>query len=201
MTFRYFALSLLLVASTAAAATIAHKSGSESWTAVAGRLGPRQEAVTTRSEFHALRGLKLWEYDRRACAIDVEQSSLNKPSRGVAGMLRACEPRASQSWKAADVGDGRYLTAIEVCTAEGADAPPGIRGLRIWGSTLDGVKVEPPSADVKVELFGCKKWHGKVACPEGKVATGLRGRYGDAQTGIVGLELRCHALTSTGDAS
>lgn len=189
----------LLVAGAAAAATVARVEGSESWTEVAGTVGGRQDATLTRSRFHALRGVKLWDYDRRACVLEVEQSSLNKPSRGSAGTLRACEPRLSQSWQAADVGDGRYVTAVDVCTANGPDAV-GIRGLELWGTALeDGARLEKkPSAKVKVELFGCKKWHGRVACPAGQVATGIRARWNDQSTGITGLELRCHALTVEG---
>jgi hypothetical protein len=189
-------LAGVVIAAAATAASIAHKDGSESWTAPSGSAGSRHETVLARSQNHALRGLKLWDYDRRACALEVEQSSLDAPSRGPAGMVRVCQPQSSQSWQAADVGDGRYITAIEVCTMDGDGAAAGIRGLKLWGSTLDGTRVEKASAELKVELFGCKKWRGKVACPEHSVATGLRARYNDAHSGIVGLELRCHELVS-----
>ena len=194
------ALAALLTAGVTFAATIAHAPGSESWTDASGAVGGRQESALAKSRFHALRGLKLWDFDRRACVLEVEQSSLNTPSRGTTGTIRVCEPRLAQSWKAADVGDGRYVTAIEVCTAEGPDAV-GIRGVKLWGSGIDGTKVEKPSAEVKVELFGCKKWVGKVACPDGKVATGIRARWSDQSTGVTALELRCHSLVSEGDAS
>lgn len=191
-------LAGVVITAAATAASIAHKDGSEFWTAPSGSAGGRHETALAKSRYHALRGVKIWDFDRRACGLEVEQSSLNAPSRSAAGMIRVCEPRTSQSWQAADVGDGRYITAIEVCTAE-AGATPTIRGVRLWGSTLDGAKVEKPSADLKVELAGCKKWRGKVACPERSVATGLRARYNDPQNGIVGIELRCHELVSEGD--
>jgi hypothetical protein len=192
--------ALTLVAGAAAAASVAHEPASESWTSIAGKEAPQTGSVLARSRYHALRGVKLWDYDRRSCVLEVEQSSLNTPSRAAAGTIRACEPRVAQSWKAADVGDGRVITALEVCTAEGESA--AIRGMRLWGSGIDADgKVEKPSADVKVELTGCKKWSGKVACPAGQVATGIRARWGDAKDGIVGFELRCHALVREGGES
>jgi hypothetical protein len=196
-----YGLACLLCTSAALGAAIAHKQGSGTWTKVTGSVGARQQEVLASSRFHALRGIKLWDYDRRTCVLEVDQSSLNKASRATAGTIRACEPRVSQSWKAADVGDGRYVTAIEVCTAEGTDASMGIRGLRLWGATLAEKTVEKPSADVKLELFGCKRWRGKVECPEGAVATGIRASYADQLTGITGLELRCHELTRETDES
>jgi hypothetical protein len=189
--------ALLCVAAAAAAASLAHKSGSESWSAVAGKDAAQTQTALVRSRYHALRGIKVWDYDRRSCVIEVEQSSVNTPSRAVAATVRACEPRVAQSWKAADVGDGRLVTAIETCTATGENASAAIRGVRLWGAGVgeDG-KVEKPSADVKLELSGCKKWSGKVACPEGTVATGIRTRLADQKEGIVGLELRCHELAA-----
>jgi hypothetical protein len=193
-------LGCVLCAGGALAAAITEKPGSDTWTVVSGELAPRQSEVLA-SRQHALRAIKLWDYDRRACVLEVDQSSLNRASRATAGAIRACEPRVSQSWQAADVGAGRYITAIEVCTAEGREAPAGIRGLRVWGSQTDGLKVSKPSADVKLELFGCKRWRGKVACPEGTLATGIRAYSGERTTGITGLELRCHELTREDDQS
>lgn len=189
-----------LVAGAAAAASVAQDQSSESWTPVAGAEASEAASVLARSRHHALRGVKLWDYDHRSCVLEVEQSSLNTPSRADAGTIRACEPRAAQSWKAADVGDGRVITALDVCKGEGDS--PAIRGLRLWGSGIDADgKVEKPSADVKIELSGCKKWSGKVTCPAGKVATGIRARWADAKDGIVGFELRCHALVREGGES
>jgi hypothetical protein len=192
-------LACVVCAGSALGAAIAHKAGSELWTGVSGKVAVREQEVLAGSRYHALRGVKLWDYDRRTCQLEAEQSSLNSVSRAAAGTIRACEPRVSQSWKAADVGDGRYITAIEVCTAEATEPTLGIRGLRVWGSQIDGVTVDKPSADVKLELFGCKRWRGKAACPDGTIATGIRAHYGDHSTGITGLALRCHALVHETD--
>jgi hypothetical protein len=168
---------------------------SEEWSGASGPAGSQKQELSASSDYHALRSFKFWEYDRRPCVIEVGQVSLNAESVTALGKLRVCEPNMTEAWKAVDIGSGRYVSALQVCTEKPADGvSPRLRGARFWGVTIepDGT-VKAKGAPASFELPDCKKWHEKKSCPKGKVATGIRGWFDDAAKGITSLELRCHA--------
>lgn len=196
ITMRLLPIFAVCISSVALASGFRHRAGSESWTEPAGATGSGSVELLASPEYFGLQALKLWEFDRRLCALQIEQSSFNAPSAAPLDPLRVCEPKLTQSWKRADIGVGQFVTALSVCTAKGKDAGPELQGVELWGASLDdNGRLVPAKKSVKVELSACQKWSPKRACPKGSVATGLRGHNAD-ERGIVGLALRCHAVES-----
>jgi len=194
---RWSVLALLCAGSVSAVALAGgfrHRAASETWTEPAGAVGSAVADVLASPEYFGVQALKVWEFDRRMCAFQVEQSSLNAPGPAALDPLRVCEPKLTQSWKRADVGSGQFVTAISVCTAKGKEAGPELHGVELWGAALnDSGQLKPAKKSTKLELTGCDKWSAKRACPKGSVATGLRAHSADDR-GVVGLALRCHAV-------
>lgn len=175
---------------------------SETWSGVSGMAGAHRHTVVTKADYFALRGLKLYDYDGRACAIEVNQASLNGGNTvTAAGKLKACEPRSSEAWKNLDVGSGLFITSIEVCVQQPDAGAAKLRGIRVQSAQVNpDASLTPGKAKTEI-LFGeCKKWEPKKSCPKGAVGTGLRATYDDASSGYVGLELRCHTLKATAKA-
>jgi len=138
----------------------------------------------------------MWDFDGRACSLQLEQSSFNAPSAHPLDPLRMCEPKQTQAWKRADVGSGQFVRAISVCTAKGAAAE--IHGVELWGVSIDpSGKLKPAKASVKLELSHCEKWSPRRECPAGSVATGVRAELGAEDIGAVGLALRCHSIAAS----
>ena len=150
-----------------------------------------ERAVST-----ALRSFKFWDYDQRLCVIEASQSSFNAESVTAAGTMKVCEQTLGAQWKAVDLGAGRFVSAVQVCSEKAPADQQRVRGARFWGAAIepDG-SVKPRGRRASFELNDCKKWHPKKSCPKGKVATGIRAHYRDAAQGIIGLELLCQAVS------
>ncbi len=183
-----FANALVCVA---LAAGLSQKSGSESWTATSGVAGAHALDTVTTTTNDAMRGLKLWIYDQRACRLDLSQADLDGGAARSVDGAKACEPQLAESWKALDVGDGNFVVAIQACT----DAAHKLAGVRAWGAhpASDG-SIGKPGKPTDFELPGCKTWESRAACPDRAVATGVRGVYDSDKLGLGGLALRCHQL-------
>ena len=185
-----------LLISTAAFATWVKSSGSEQWIGPSGSAGPEQTELLTNGPYYGLRSFKFWDYDRRLCVIEASQSSFNAESVTSAGSIKICEQSLGAQWKAVDLGSGRFISAVQVCSDKAAADQQRVRGARFWGAAIepDG-SVKTKGEMVSFELGDCKKWHPKKACPKGKVATGIRAHYRDRSQGIVGLELLCQGVS------
>jgi hypothetical protein len=166
---------------------------------VSGIEGAKSEESSVGGEYHALRSFKFWDYDRRACRIEVSQASFNAEHITMAKELKICEPNVGESWKAVDLGQGRFVSAVQVCTNKGEKAEQKIRGARFWGAVIDaGGKIADHGKPASFELADCQKWHAKKACPKGTIATGLRAHYDDKAKGFSGLELVCSGIKAQG---
>jgi hypothetical protein len=192
---------LLLSGCVVAASAVAWAGGfqwrteSESWTQPAGATAERSVESLVTPEYFGVQALKLWDFDGRACALQLEQSSFNAPSSRSMDAVRFCEPKQSQQWQRADIGSGQFVTAISICTAAAKDQGAELHGVELWGAALDSAgKLKPAKQSVKLEFPRCEKWSPRRACPAGSVATGVRAHVAAADAGAVGLALRCHAL-------
>ena len=192
----FAALGAVLSISAVALATWVKNPGSEQWIGPSGLAGPEQKELVTNGPYYGLRSFKLWEYDRRLCVIEASQSSFNAESVTPAGSLKICEQSLGAQWKAVDLGSGRFVSAVQVCTDKVAADQQRVRGARFWGAAIEpGGAVKTKGDMASFELTDCKKWHAKKSCPKGKVATGIRAHYRDGSQGIIGLELLCQAVT------
>lgn len=185
---------LIAMSSVALGVGFKHEAGSQVWTEPAGSSGTKSAELVTLADYFGVQTLKLWDFDKRTCQLQIEQGSFNSPSSAVLDAVKICEPRLSQSWKRADLGAGNYVTSLAVCTSKSKDGFQPVRGVELRGASLgDKGNLLPAKAPVKVEFTGCEKWTKRVSCPAGSVATGIRG-YSEADQGVVGLALRCHRV-------
>lgn len=190
---------LVAVAGSALAAGFQWSPESASYTEPAGQAPPTTVEALVTPEFFGIQALKVSDFDGRACSLQLDQSSLNAPSARPLDAVRLCEPKQSQAWQRADVGTGNFVTAIAVCTAQGKGASPAIRGVELWSASLDAQgKLKPAKSSAKLELANCQKWSPRRTCPAGSIATGIRAHTADAESGALGLALRCHAVKSAG---
>jgi hypothetical protein len=146
------------------------------------------------AQYYALQAIKIWNFDGRACTLQLEEASLNAPSSHPLDELRVCEPKQAQAWQRADVGAGQFVTGIAVCTA--AKGPPHeIHGIQLWSASVGpNTKLKYAAVPLTVSFAHCDKWSPKRACPAGHVATGLRAQLGPKDAGAIGLALRCNAV-------
>jgi hypothetical protein len=186
---------LAAASATALAAGFQWRPDSATWTQAAGASTSANVESLVTAEYYGLEALKLWDFDGRACSLQLEQSSFNAPSPHPLDALRMCEPKQTQAWKRADLGSGQFVRSISVCTAKGAATE--IHGVELWGASIDpSGKLKPGKESVKLELSHCEKWSPRRDCPSGSVATGIRAELGDSDLGAVGLALRCHAIAA-----
>jgi hypothetical protein len=187
----------LVIAALAVPMGLQWNTASVSWTEPAGVTSGTVSESLVPSEFFAVQALKLWDFDGRACSLQLEQGNFNTPSSRPLDPVRFCEPKQTQAWKRADIGLGQFVTAISVCTAL-KDQGAQIHGVELWGAALDSAgKLKPAKQSVKLELAHCEKWSTRRTCPAGSVATGVRAHLGDSDSGAIGLALRCHKLSAT----
>jgi hypothetical protein len=181
-----------------AASGLHHEPGEGVWSDVIGVEGARKTELSTGTDYFAIQALKLWEFDRRLCSLQLEQGALNAQGgrSTVLEAVKVCEPKQSEAWKRAALGNGQLLTAIGACVAKGKDAPRQLHGVELWGAALDAEdKLRPTGKSARAAFPACDKWLPKRACPPGSVATAIRAYTDDAESGVVGLSLRCHKLT------
>jgi len=188
----------LATASLVAAAAVVQKPGTESWTEPSGAMGQAHGDILTTADYYGIQVVRLWEYGKHPCVLRAEQSTFATRMLGLLDPLKACEPTVGEEWKQADVGSGKYITAIATCTSKVKDDST-VHGIELWGATVesDGA-LKPARASTRLTFGECKRWQQKRACPAGAVATGLRSYWNDPAEGIQGIALRCHALEQRG---
>jgi hypothetical protein len=190
------ALGLAVSSGIAAAAGFQWRPDAPTWTEPAGHATSVSADSLVTPDFYAVQALKLWDFDGRACALQLEQGAFNAPSSRPLDAVRFCEPKQTQAWQRADVGSGQFVTGISICTAAGKLE---IHGAELWAASLDGAgKLKPAAKSVKLELAQCEKWSPKRVCPASTVATGVRSFTTDAESGAVGLALRCQGVRKAG---
>jgi hypothetical protein len=192
------ALGGVFVAAVAHAGAWGYKAGTETWTEPTGVAGGSHADIVTTADYNGLESFKIRDYDHRSCVFEVEESPFAAPMLALLPPAKVCEPTGGQVWKRMDLGAGVFMDAIAVCTS-GVKGDTAIRGLEAWGVVIqpDGKHAARKGSE-KLELAGCKKWQPKRSCPEGAVATGVRGFYDDAGHGFTGVALRCHTLEPRG---
>lgn len=194
----------LLATALAASAAAVQDPAAETFSGVSGKAGENQTLVATEHDDQALRSLKLFDYDARACVIEVGAGSLaGGKAVSTVGRSKVCEPRSAEAWQTLDVGAGRFITSIQVCTRTHESGAVRVRGVRVQSASLEpGGALKPAKESTEIQLAGCKEWQPRKVCPRGAVATGLRVSYERAAEGFSGMELRCHRLKTTdaGDA-
>ncbi|HEY6562130.1 MAG TPA: hypothetical protein VI072_32910 [Polyangiaceae bacterium] len=194
----------VLATALVASAAYVQDPAAETFSGVSGKAAENQKLVATEHDHQALRSLKVFDYDARACVVEVGAGSL-AGGKGISsvGRVKVCEPSSAEAWQTLDVGDGRFITSVQVCTQTQASGTVRLRGVRVQSASVraDGA-LKPSQAATEIQLAGCKEWNPRRACPKGAVATGLRVNYEGAADGFSALELRCHRLksTDTGDA-
>ncbi len=190
---------LVAASGVALAAGFQWRAESVKWTEPAGLAGGATAELLVTAEYYGIQALKAWDFDSRTCSLQIEQSSFNAPSSRPLDPVRFCEPKQTQGWQRADMGSGQFVTGIAVCTAQGKAQGPALRGVELWGASIDAAgKLKPAKQSVRLELPHCEKWSPKRACPAGSVATGIRAHLAESEGGAVGLALRCHALQTAG---
>jgi hypothetical protein len=191
------AASAVFLISTLAFAAWVKSPGSEQWIGPSGSAGPEQSELSTNGPYYGLRSFKFWDYDRRLCVIEASQSSFNAESVTPAGSIKICEQSLGAEWKAVDMGSGRFVSAVQVCTDKVPADQQRVRGARFWGASIEPDGTVKSKGDIaSFELTDCKKWHPKKSCPKGKVATGIRAHYRDGAQGMIGIELQCQAIAA-----
>ena len=192
-------LTGISLAGAALAAAFGYRAGSETWTEASGKAGASHRDVVTTAEYFGLQSMKGWEYNHRFCVLEVEEEAFATRDLSRLDSLKVCEPTIGQTWKAADLGSGNFVTSIAVCTGKSKD-DPAIHGVKLTGAILeaDGTLKPAKGGGVKLEFDDCKKWQPERVCPKGAVATGVRAYFDDDEHGLVGLGLRCHALEQRG---
>jgi hypothetical protein len=189
------AFALLGLAGSAMAMGLRLHDTTVSWTEPAGAAGPQTKELTTGADYYALQALKLWEFDGRICSLQLDQGGLNARQLSSLDAAKVCEPKMTEAWKRADIGSGLFVTAIAVCVSNAKDAAHIIHGVELWGAAVgDNGKLKAGKKSARIEFSACKKWLPKRACPAGSVATGLRSYLDDAESGVVGLALRCQQV-------
>jgi hypothetical protein len=182
----------------ALAGAFGHKAGTETFTEPSGRTGAKSVDAFTIADYYGLQAIKLTEYGGKPCVLDVEQSTFATRDLSKMNSVKVCDPTSGESWKYADVGSGKYVSALAVCTGAGKDDST-VHGIELWGGELaETGKLDAPKGSVRAQFPACKKWQPKRACPAGEAATGVRGFYDSATGGLQGLALRCHALEPRG---
>jgi len=191
-------LAAASVTALARAGAFGQRAGTETWTEPSGSAGALTADLLTTADYNGLQTIKLREYDKRACVLEVEESPFAAPMLALLPPVKICEPTGGELWKRMDVGAGVFITAIAACTT-GIKGDSAIHGLEAWGVALqpDGSLTARKGSE-KIEFAGCKKWQQKRSCPAGAVATGLRGYHEDKEHGFVGVSLRCHELEPRG---
>jgi hypothetical protein len=195
---------VLAVAAGASVTVLAHagafgqRAGTETWTEPSGVAGALTADLLTTVDYNGLQTIKVREYDKRACVLEVEESPFATPMLALLPPVKVCEPTGGELWKRMDVGAGVFITALAVCTT-GVKGDAAIQGVEAWGSVLqpDGTLTGRKGSE-KIEFPACKKWQARRSCPVGAVGTGVRGFYEDKEHGFVGMSLRCHMLEPRG---
>jgi len=184
---------LFFVSSVAAAGGFQWRADPQTWTEPAGASSGKTTEMLVTAEYYGLEALQLWDFDSRACSLQIDQSSFNAPNPRPLDPIRFCEPQHAQEWRRADVGTGNFVTGLATCTAlKGSNE---IHGVELWGAAVDTAgKLKPAKSSVKLEFPHCEKWSPKRSCPAGSVATGIKAHLAEGDTGAVGLALRCNAL-------
>jgi len=184
---------LLLVSSIAVAGGFQWLADQQSWSEPAGASSGKTTELLVTADYYGLEALKLWDFDSRACSLQIEQSSFNAPNPRPLDAVRFCEPKHGQEWRRADVGTGNFVTGLATCTAFKGSSE--IHGVELWGAAVDSTgKLKPAKSSVKLEFPHCEKWSPKRSCPAGSIATGVRTYLAEGETGAVGLALRCNAV-------
>jgi hypothetical protein len=188
----------LTAASVSALAALVQKPGTETWTPPSGEEGASHADVLTTADYYGLQIVTLFQYAHRPCSLGVEESTLATHDLARLEPLMACEPSSGELWKRVDVGAGNYVTGVATCIGVTKD-DKAIHGIELFSASLeaDG-KLKPSKSGAKVEFSECRKWQPKRSCPAGAVATALRAYWSDADHGVTGLALRCHAVTTRG---
>jgi hypothetical protein len=186
----------LLGSALVAAAAHVQDADAETFSGVSGKASENQRLAGTEQNYQALRALKLHDYDGRACVIEAGAASLNG-GKGLSftGRVKLCEPTSAEAWQNLDVGVGRFITAVQVCTHTQESGQTRVRGVRVQSASVQANgALKPAKEQTQIQLAGCKEWHPRKTCPKGAVATGVRVSYEQASEGFSGLELRCHGL-------
>jgi hypothetical protein len=199
---RRFASVLALLAlstmSIFAFAALFQKPGTETWTEPSGALAQNHADLLTTADYYGLQVVRMWEYGKHPCVLRAEQSAFATRTLGLLDPMKVCEPTVGEQWKQADVGSGKYVTAIATCTSKDKDDST-VHGVELWGAEADSDgKLGPAKASTRLTFGDCKRWQPKRACPDGAVASGLRGYWNEPANGLQGLALRCHALEQRG---
>jgi hypothetical protein len=162
------------------------------FTYVSGGIGTTSQDIETTAGYYGLRAVTLFQYNHRPCALGAEEAPLRAPGTVWLDTLRVCDPTAGQEWKRADVGEGRFVTAIATCRGKRDRV---VHGVALWSATLgpsgELIPVKQPAA---FQFRECTDWQPKRECPSGLVATGVRAFWSDVEHGMEGLSLRCHQL-------
>lgn len=189
----------LLATALAASAAQVQDPAAETFSGVSGKAAANQRLVTTEQDYQALRSLKLFDYDARACVIEVGAGSLSGGKTvSTVGRVKVCEPRSAEAWQTLDVGAGRFITSVQVCTQTLESGQVRVRGVRVQSASLQpSGALKPTKQSTEIQLAGCKEWHPRKVCPKGALATGVRVSYEQEAEGFSGVELRCHRLKAT----
>jgi hypothetical protein len=194
--------SMLALATLVAAATVLPLSadqapvvdftavpGSERWTAASGSGALFKDMAPNTGPTQAVSYLRFYEQSDEAIFIDGVSLNVSTDAHFTmsAGSVRLREGGASG--EKLEIPKG-FITAIQVCTNK--DASPKLKGVRIWGATVDkNGRFNPVAESPKFERPNCSRWAPKVSCGTDKVAVEARGYYNSTSVGFSGMALKC----------
>jgi hypothetical protein len=157
----------------------AYSGGSQSSSAkevtvhMAPTLGDTEEA----DQIYAIRGLKMSEdsFDD-ACSVDFVAGFLDPArSKTVSTAVHSFSSKCTLTTKEAILPDGGFVTGLQVCTNGKSGADAKVKGLKLWGATIDAnATFKSLASSVSFERTNCKTWEERVNCPSGHVATSVK---------------------------
>ena len=190
-------LTLVLFASAALAAAAWFRAAEGTWAGISGVKNGQKLTWRPNGSDYGISGfifaergddpIKVTAWTRKLC-------NANCPA-GESHDLKFREPKGLPQIWSVEMAKDHYVTAIQVCTNDKSDAKTKIKGLRAWGARINAAgNLVSDNRKYEDKLNNCKKWHDKVSCGAGRVATGFKLHYASDKVGFSGMSIACSQL-------
>jgi len=164
-----------------------------------------QPGVSSGTAFAGIYKIKWEELSDKPCWMELTpmalnsemESGLNDPRGPFDKHINLCSNK-NKHGNDKSLSVPGYVKAIAACTTDKKDSAKNrLKGIKLWGATLSKqspLVVDVPGSPAKVEHTHCKKWHGKVSCPAGYIASGLKIYTHYQEDYFRGLGLKCRKV-------
>lgn len=150
--------------------------GPVNWTGISGYTAPNPIVLPAEGkDFMAAYSIQWWEDGDEACKFKLYTRQINKGTIESPEAEACSDSPGSEKWVARR-GPHEYITALQVCTTDKKDTTKNkLKGIRLWGRILNPETgaLGPVNTPEDQARPHCKKWHPKVECPDGEVATAI----------------------------